>query len=520
MAVLSDLLYRLKDLAGNKLRDHETAAAVNALNDAVKSVGTDVADAVDVVFNRTLKVVTPYDYGYKSSSTTPEATAAFQAMFDANTSETEFRFAGDVTLSSVSVRNKARCVFNFGTSVLRFTSTTASISFDEVSNSYIELGSIQPSGARSGTDVGVKFVGVAECDIYISTVGAFTKPIQINPIGAGSGRIIDGFFYNSLNAYEVGSQSVSTTAVEVTTTGGATGAYVNENEFNIKMIKALGTGVSFVKGVGQTDQFNGNIIYKPGFEFCVNIGLDMAFCALSQVIYPRFESQFAGGRFNTALIREASDCSQNVYNLGSARNDKLLFSGQNYLITGIITDGSQNRIGNQIYQGVSGTGKTFLAHGTNFNPSNAVNLTEFINGNALATDNNKPYAKYLRYVKGSDGAVRGAGLVQPYAQNLISSWTNGQVVEAGLSSFIRISGGTSGNVLNLRMHVDREIDGFSCLLEIAALATEVNIQNSAGVQQVALTAFQTGGDARGLFAVVYRDFGWRISLIGGTLKNA
>lgn len=38
MASLSDLLYRLKDLAGNKLRDHETAAAVNALNDAVKAI--------------------------------------------------------------------------------------------------------------------------------------------------------------------------------------------------------------------------------------------------------------------------------------------------------------------------------------------------------------------------------------------------------------------------------------------------------------------------------------------------
>jgi hypothetical protein len=38
MPSLSDLLYRLRELAGNKLRDHDTAAAVNALNDAVKAI--------------------------------------------------------------------------------------------------------------------------------------------------------------------------------------------------------------------------------------------------------------------------------------------------------------------------------------------------------------------------------------------------------------------------------------------------------------------------------------------------
>lgn len=494
------------------------------LGDQRDSDPVDVAlsygDLAAAVNKSAKRLVTPYDYGLTDSSTIAQATAAFQAMFDANTSETEFRFAGDVTLSSLSVTNKTRCIFDFGAAVLRFTSPNASMSFDEVSNSYISLGSIQPYGARSGTDIGVRLAGLAECNITILVVGAFTKPIQVNPIGAGGGRVIDGFFYNSLNVYEVGSQSVSTSAVEITTTGGTTGAYVNENEFNIRLIKALGTGISFVKGTGQTDPFNGNTLYKSGFEHCVNIGLDMAFCTLSQVVYPRFESQFAAGRFNTALIRESSDCSQNIYSLGSARNDKLLLSGQQYLVTGTITDGSQNRIGNQIYQGVPGTGKTFSAYGTNFNPSNAANLTEFINGNVLATDNNKPYAKYLRYVKGADGVVRGAGFVQPFSQNLISSWTNGQVIDAGLSSFIRVSGGTSGNVLNLRMSVDREIDGFSCLLEITAAGTEVNIQNSSGAQQVALTAFQNGGDARGLFAVVYRDFGWRISQLGGVLKNA
>ena len=466
-----------------------------------------------------MRVVTPYDYGLTESSTPAQVAAAFQSMFDDNSENTEFRFRGDVTTLTININDLTNCFINFVGSTFRLPST-AFISFDELMSNVIIFGQILPSGARSGSDIAVKFVGLTENEITLMQVGAFTNPILIHPVGATPGRAIEGYYYNSLLCGEIGSEAVTTSAVLITTTAGSAGAYVNENDFRLKNIRALGAGVRFVKGAGQTDPFNGNTFYKAGLERIVDIGFDLAFCTTTIILHPRFENQFGASRFNTAQIRDASDCSQNIYELITARESKIIVAGANTVVRGILYNEAQNRSNNGFYVANAGSSKIYNAGGINFNPTAAQNLTEYINGNSAALDNNKPFAKYLRFVKGADGVSRGAGFVQPFAQNLITSWTNGQVVEAGLSSFVRIQNGTSGNVLNLRMSADREINGFSFLIEITNLATEVNIQNSSGVQQVALTAFQTGGDARGLFAVVYRDDGWRISQLGGILKNA
>ena len=447
-------------------------------------------------------------------------TGYIQRYFDHASNGHVFKASGEALIQSVTIDGHSTCSFECSGLVILPVDTSTCLIIDNAKNcNSIKFGRFGRQGYPTQGGIPYEIKSTVNCEIDMGVAYNFSGGVLINPVGSGGGRSVVGSQYNKIRLRGVGDATNTVDAVTITTTTGiAAPSWFNENELYLDDLRCTGTGIKFVKGVGQTDPFNGNMLFKPGLEAVDTNGIELDFCENNSILYPRFEN--AGVNFSSSIVRDnpvTDNCAYNTMILGRARIDKLDLTGaQNYVIATMV-NASGSHVADRLIGSGQGDTPLYISDQPGVGTSGLLNNTLFTNGDTLNTGNGKMLEQWRGYWKNSAGVVEPFGLMKPFDELIINSATSGDEFSVGKASFIRTSAPTD---IVLNMDSNRQISGYSCYLEIRHASAEVTVRNAAGTLNISPSAFQIGGDSLGMFLLVYRDFAWRTTRVGGVLINS
>lgn len=260
-----------------------------------------------------------------------------------------------------------------------------------------------------------------------------------------------------------------------------------------------------IKGVGQTDPYNRNIYRVGGLEAIATIGYDFAFTQYCTVLYPRLENP--GANFATGIVVEASDCFSNTYHFNTLPISKIGTLNTGSIIQASLLDSGSNDVAYQAQQ--TAEGLVFLSNRAR--DATIQPRTVFTSGNTFATSTGKGLRKYRGFVSDPDGTIHPYGTLSPHNQLRITSYTGGDTVNLDYATLVDIT--VDSGALTLLANSNRELNGFSFLINLRVAMSDLTIDGSDAVQDVAATALSTAG----LYACVFLDSRWRVSQIGSAL---
>jgi len=474
-------------------------------------------------------VITPQMFG--AVTTASDSALAITKSFQAVPRNGRWAGEGSFTiLNTVVCDGKKESEFRGLSMRLLIGANVKGLIIDNMEDCIFELGaSMGIESVFNPTEHPIELKSITGSTIDIRNARFCAKGVLVNPVGDSGGvdpnRKVDGFYYNNVYLAKVGT-SITDHGLTITTTTNTLHpnpslgkSYVNSNDFYVRNIRCAGSGIRTVKGVNQVDPFNANTFHSPGLEVVKGVGLDFEFATANVITQPRFESPDSFGNFATAMVRESSDCSYNQYQFNFVNADRVILQGVHTTLKGFFIDTLGSYIADEIFHRASGVPRIHYSKASNVNITTAKNHQSIISGNTFATSQNVPFSRYAGFIKDSEGITRPYGLLSPHDAQLIGSFTNNQTIQINAVSYVRLLGGTPSDTVTLRMNSSREIDGYMLLLEIASSPTcNINIQRSDGVADISSTLFNPSGtETRGLFAIIYRDFGWRASRIGERL---
>lgn len=284
---------------------------------------------------------------------------------------------------------------------------------------------------------------------------------------------------------------------------GSNPGYYNGNEMHVGFLRGE-SGLVFQQGNLQTDKFNENKIYLQ-MELCEKIGMEIGFATLNTIKWPRFEGS---GLPSDYWIHELDDCSRNDFYITTVEDvNTMLFEGIYTNIYGRLNGPAGGFAADISFGGSDNSDTTgnsnnlYLAHKRGeHTPNNTIYF-----GGLIGNDR---WERYAGGVKDRSGVEKVFGLLDPYGQQDYIGLDGLQQVPSG-TSYMRVS--TTGSAqLTLQMSRDREINGYSMILDIPFFSQQLQIVKSSGSGGIASGVI----DSTGLYLLVFRDGNWKASKIG------
>lgn len=417
--------------------------------------------------------------------------------------------------------NKNLCTLDSGNATFYYEGSESAIVVDAIRNSTINIGNItsewSSDGSLASEGVPLELKCIVGSTINVFRIDEYVNGILINPKGDEGLAGVDGFYYNNVTIKHIGGVNLSVKdCLTITTTTGTLPSYVNENVFTVQAMKSYDTGIRFVKGVGQVDPFNGNYFLKCGFEYCQELGIYVDYARNNRFVSPRFEQSEKEHAFWQGVIIETVDCDRNIYDLSSQHYADLhIDKSNNSIVTGLLLDSGYNIITDKITY-TKGT-QVVKSDYLDVNPSELPNNSKFINGLGANLSQGKPFEKFAGFIKDENGVVEPYGEIAPYDYMSIQEYTQGDVVDVGNNSIVRLSWeeNSSGDIF-FKTSSSKEMLGNSFIFEHGSEVADVHIVDSSDVEHISPVVF----NGLGTYLISYHSYEWRAVYLGGVSKTS
>ncbi len=381
-----------------------------------------------------------------------------------------------------------------------------SISIGRVAYKSLSISDVAGPDVSVGVGVELRNFWNTDCDIQ----GPVNFMTPVKAVGGGFATSGNGMAFTNIRVrYPKAPKLVGAVCLECTTEPfETTPGYFNSNNLSVEFMRGQ-NGIKFTKGSLQTDRFNGNKIIDSSIEDTVDIGIDLEFSTGNLIDAPRFE----GGHVPTVWVQDDSDSSRNKVNvLGSPDTTKFNLLGNGSEIVGTATDETGVNIYSQTLIGpdesdVTGNDQTiYLA---NRRGTSTKNNTVCFGG----IPGQNRWSKFAGVIIDMLGNQKLFGLLDPVGYFKATNVEGVVQVPSGVSELEISTTGVSE--VFLRMSADREINGYSLLMDLTFYTQLISVQKSSGTEVIDNAIItQTG-----LYMLVYKADVWNVSRIGDKLAR-